>query len=140
MWSLTSGSASFVNVSDPITIVSNLQSGANILTWTISNGVCPTTSDSITIYIDEVKIPNGFSPNGDNINDNYEIPGLWQYTNVEFNVFNRWGNLVYSNPDYSNNWDGKNINGDILSDDTYYFTLKLSDENIVTGYLVLKRE
>ncbi|MBK9487037.1 MAG: gliding motility-associated C-terminal domain-containing protein [Chitinophagaceae bacterium] len=49
-------------------------------------------------------IPNGFSPNGDGINDVFEIPCA--EGNVLFSVWNRWGIEVYRNEQYLNDWDG----------------------------------
>lgn len=55
-------------------------------------------------------IPNTFTPNGDGVNDTFEIPALMQYLDFKLEIYNRWGNKVY---DYSNNgntspqwWDG----------------------------------
>ncbi|MBL0330201.1 MAG: DUF2341 domain-containing protein [Bacteroidetes bacterium] len=137
-WSILSGSGLFTNINDPGTYTANLTGGQNIFLWTISNGACPSSTDEVMITVSEIQVPNGFSPNGDNINDFFEIPGLGDFTNVELNVFNRWGNLVYSNPDYKNDWDGNNNSGGRLSDDTYYYILKLSAERTINGYVVIK--
>jgi len=139
-WSVTSGAGIFANINDPTTNTSALIFGPNILTWTISNGACPSSSDDMTVFVTNIEVPNSFSPNGDNVNDYFEIPGLAEFKEVQLNVFNRWGNLVYSNDDYQNNWDGNNNSGAPLTDDTYYYTLKLSTEKIMTGFVVIKRK
>ena len=139
-WTLNSGGGSFSNNSNPTTQITNLQFGQNIFTWTISNGVCPNSSDAIIVTLQELNVPNGFSPNGDGTNDNFEIPGLLGYTNCKLEVFNRWGGLVYQNLEYKNEWGGKNTSGEDLTDDTYYFTLEITGKKTYKGYLVLKRK
>jgi gliding motility-associated-like protein len=140
IWSVISGSGNILNSSNANTQITNLQSGPTILQWTISNGACPASYDEVTIFVKDLLIPNGFSPNGDGMNDNFEVRGLEEYSNVKINVFNRWGNLVYDNGDYKNNWNGKNMSGEDLSDDTYFFTLEVSSKNKINGYVTLKRK
>ncbi|MFL5762457.1 MAG: gliding motility-associated C-terminal domain-containing protein, partial [Bacteroidia bacterium] len=139
IWGVASGAGTFSNAADSTATVSGLVTGANVFTWTISNGACPSSTDQMTVFVSAVEVPNGFSPNGDNLNDVFEIPGLTEYKNVVLNVFNRWGNLVYNSDDYKNNWDGKNNKGGALSDDTYYYTLKLKEDMTLSGYVIIKR-
>ncbi|WP_298263527.1 gliding motility-associated C-terminal domain-containing protein [uncultured Lutibacter sp.] len=78
---------------------------------------CPTTSNANQADIDrngigdvcdtsELEIPQGFSPNGDGVNDEFIITGLHKYPNNSIQIFNRWGNLVYESKNYQNYWDG----------------------------------
>ena len=108
--------------------------------WTISNGACPASYDQIIVDVKELVIPNGYSPNGDGTNDNFEVIGLTYFSNVKLNVFNRWGNLVYESSDYKNDWNGKNALGEDLSDDTYYYTLEIPGTKTYKGFVVLKRK
>jgi gliding motility-associated-like protein len=55
-------------------------------------------------------IPNAFSPDGDGINDYFEIRGNWQ-TPIALWIFDRWGNVVFHSEDYQNDWDGTYPNG-----------------------------
>jgi len=82
-------------------------------------------------------IPNVFTPNGDGNNDVFEIVGLDQYDRAEVTIFNRWGNEVYRNKDYKNNWDGSNLN-----EGTYYYLITLVKEgkqSVHKGWVLLKR-
>ncbi len=90
-----------------------------------SNIICV---DNCPIY----KLPNAFTPNGDGSNELF-IPYPYRFVErVEFNVFNIWGNLVYTttNPDLG--WDGKNLNGKDVAQGVYYYTCRVF-ENRVSG-------
>ena len=134
-WEIVKGTAKIENETDPNSEIRQLNFGENILKWTISNGTCPVSSDIITITYSDFNIPSGFSPNGDNKNDLFEIKGIESYPGTQLKVFNRWGMLVYSSADYQNQWDG-----DGLSDDTYYYELKITGSKEKHGYILLKRK
>lgn len=90
-------------------------------------------------------IPEGFSPNGDGINDMYEIRGILPYTNNSFDVFNRWGEKVFEANPYTNTWDGRTnsgfrIGGDELPVGTYFYVLDLGDgSKVYKGTIYLNR-
>ncbi|WP_232559802.1 SdrD B-like domain-containing protein [Spirosoma oryzicola] len=101
----------------------------------------------LTLPVDNsaVFIPEGFSPNGDGINDLFIIRGLQGLT-ISLEVYNRWGNLVYQNQDYLNDWDGKANTGlmlgsdaDGLPDGTYYYMIRTSDGRQFVRYLTINR-
>lgn len=67
-------------------------------------------------------IPDGFSPNGDGINDKLIITHTLS-TKIDLEVYNRWGVLVYKSNDYQNDWDGRGMGtflGKELTTGTYY--------------------
>jgi gliding motility-associated-like protein len=86
-------------------------------------------------------IPNGFSPDGDDYNQYWEVSDISQYPNNELLIFNRWGNKVYEAKPYQNEWQGQNLKGEDLPDGTYYYILKLNDEQgtVYTGFVVINR-
>ncbi|GAB4034720.1 hypothetical protein GCM10028809_41120 [Spirosoma gilvum] len=94
----------------------------------------------------EIFIPQGFSPNGDGINDQFVIRGVNGLT-VSLEVYNRWGNLVYKNEDYKNDWDGKPNTGILINsadsnglpDGTYYYVINLSDGRKFVRYMTINR-
>jgi gliding motility-associated-like protein len=139
-WSVVSGSATVADLNNPNTAISGLQPGQTILRWTITNGPCTQSSDDVIITMSDFSIPNGFSPNGDGLNDYFVISGSESFSRVKLTVFNRWGNEVYANSDYKNNWNGINKSGDELAEDTYYYILELDTQPIVKGYVILKRK
>ena len=69
----------------------------------------------------EVNIPNVITPNGDGINDKFELILQPNYK-VVMKVYSRWGNLIYSNDDYQNNFYGTE-----LSDGVYAFHIRVYD-------------
>ena len=85
-----------------------------------------TTSDTINITYkdceDTLIIPNIFTPNGDGKNDYFFIKNI-EYWSINLQVFNRWGNEVYKEDNYQNNWDGKS-KGNPLADGTYFYIIK----------------
>jgi uncharacterized repeat protein (TIGR01451 family)/gliding motility-associated-like protein len=92
-----------------------------------------------------VFIPEGFSPNGDGLNDLFVIRGLTGVT-VSLEVYNRWGNMVYKNEDYHNDWNGKPNTGvmvgsdaDGLPDGTYYYVIRTSDGRRFVHYMMINR-
>ncbi|MFT4780283.1 MAG: gliding motility-associated-like protein, partial [Flavobacteriales bacterium] len=117
------------------------------MTWTIDNGVCGTSMDTVVFVVEDcltIEITDAFSPNGDGINDFFVIPNLYKYPNNNIQIFNRWGGLIYSANPYNNNWDGKSDHpssiGDVLPVSTYYYILDLGDgSDPLNGYILLKR-
>jgi gliding motility-associated-like protein len=92
-----------------------------------------------------IDIPEGFSPNRDGVNDKFVIIKPYG-TILELEVFNRWGNIVYTNPNYNNEWDGRGTNnflGQELLDGGYYYTLKAKSPNgnvqIFKGFVLIQR-
>ncbi|HTF03303.1 MAG TPA: gliding motility-associated C-terminal domain-containing protein, partial [Bacteroidia bacterium] len=138
-WTFVQGSGSIENIHDPFTRVTNLSPGVNILRWTTSNGVCPESSDDVHIESLPLIVPEGYSPNGDGVNDNFEISGLLEYNAVSLEVFNRWGNVVFVSADYRNNWNGTGRNGETLPDDIYYYILRADEGIVFTGFVAIKR-
>jgi gliding motility-associated-like protein len=67
------------------------------------------------------KMPRGFSPDGNGINDELVIPGIRAFVTNNVTIFNRWGNEVYnSEGPYQNNWLGKGKNDEDLPEGTYF--------------------
>lgn len=82
-----------------------------------------------------IKPDNAFTPNGDNINDRWRIGGIEAFDGSEVRVFNRWGQQVHQNSEYSNEvgWNGKQ-NGSNLPSGTYYYVISIFN-NCIEEYL-----
>jgi gliding motility-associated-like protein len=105
-----------------------------------SDDVSITGTNNVTVTEipqNEFFIPEGFSPNMDGINDFFVV----QFSNtstLNLEVHNRWGSVVYENPSYNNDWDGKgtgNFLGKNLPGGTYYCIYKLTN---ASGDIVAK--
>ncbi|MCC7502637.1 MAG: gliding motility-associated C-terminal domain-containing protein [Flavobacteriales bacterium] len=139
LWDVIGGSAFFDDVQDPASLVNNLSMGDNILVLTAQMGTCSAASDTVVIHVNDVFIPQGYSPNGDGVNDRFEITGLSAFPNAQLLVFNRWGQPVISSDHYANEWDGRSDNGGVLPDDTYFYVLNLTEDRTYNGYIIIKR-
>ncbi len=90
-------------------------------------------------------IPEGFSPNGDAINDLFVIKGLSEYPHNSIKIFNRWGDIVFEAQPYLNTWDGKStkglrIGGEDLPVGTYFYLFDLgNNSSILKGTIYLNR-
>jgi gliding motility-associated-like protein len=136
-WQFVGGSYNIINPNQNSTQLTNLVPGVNTIKWTITE-TCGTTEDELNITLAVLQIPNAFSPNGDGINDYFEIPIADYYSHIEIKVVNRWGNLVFEDNDYKNKWNGVNQDGQPLAEDNYFYVAKLDNET-KTGYVLIKR-
>ena len=92
---------------------------------------CVDTSNYVTITVEvstTIIIPNIFSPNGDGINDQFFIinTGL---SSLSCNIFNRWGQLLYTINSANESWDGRTPNGEKAPDGTYMYILQAQGLN-----------
>jgi gliding motility-associated-like protein len=90
------------------------------LTVTDNNGCTAAQTVTVTEKCGLVYIPNTFTPNGDGINDLWDIQGLDNTSVIK--VFNRYGLLIYQNKGYSAAWDGR-YNGKPLPQGVYYYLI-----------------
>ncbi len=129
-----------------VTVVSpgNYSNTAIIYGNETDNLMANNSSSTIT-YPSDFNIPEGFSPNGDGINDLFVIRGIDIYPSNSFQVFNRWGDLLFSASPYINTWDGTTsmgiqVGGNVLPVGTYFYTLDLGDgSKIYKGTIYLNK-
>jgi hypothetical protein len=161
-----------INPDGTIIYTPNLNfSGIDYFNYQICNSIVPTMCDEavVTIYVsdsdtiqppflttcDSLFIPNGFSPNSDNINDFFTLTLICkssdgsfsesefytEYPDAKVEIYNRWGNLVFEKEKYGNIqhwgnnsawWDGRSTNGwtvgnDMLPPGTYFYILNFNN-------------
>jgi len=80
--------------------------GRYIVTLFATRGEC-TENFSRQILIEQVVPPNAFSPNADNVNERFVLPSQKEGWHLE--VFNRWGDLIYENENYKDQWSAEGI-------------------------------
>lgn len=91
------------------------------------------TIANVTLKPIDVFIPDGFSPNHDGINDKFVIVH-GSNKSIALEVYNRWGNIVFQNGNYQNEWDGTGVGnflGKDLEEGTYYVRVTIKD--VITG-------
>jgi len=95
-------------------------------------------SDTLSIDINsidcDILAPNVVTPNGDGVNDYFKINGLNNYPGSSLNVYNRWGNSLYTSDDYKNDWSPN------VTDGTYFYIVTVSDGRILKGYFQVFKE
>jgi len=94
-------------------------------------------SNSTKIIYSDLFIPSGFSPNGDGINDFWQIVGIDKYPNNTVYIYNRLGVKVFSSVNYKNDWNGF-YNGNKVPDGTYFYEVILGTNMIKKGYVYVK--
>ena len=121
--------------------IASLRSIENGVDGNLDNNESEASVDPIclTVY-------NEFSPNNDGVNDTFVIDCIQRFPNNRLEVYNRWGNLVFSQNGYKNNWTGISNNsavvnkGDGLPVGTYYYVLDIKDGSEPrTGWLYINR-
>jgi gliding motility-associated-like protein len=91
-----------------------------------TNGCSTKNTFSISIY-GKLYMPSAFTPNGDGINDVFQLPPSYRSVKVEsFCVFNRYGQMVFSTRDVGKGWDGC-IHSRPQSTGTYVWYIKYED-------------
>jgi gliding motility-associated-like protein len=68
-------------------------------------------------------VSGGFSPNGDGLNETFFIEGIARFPECRLQVFNRWGDQVYDQQPYANDWDGTGKGGAALPVGDYFYIL-----------------
>jgi gliding motility-associated-like protein len=124
--------------------------------WNDCDGNTVELCDTAWLYITiednrepTLTVPQGFSPNGDGLNDFLVIPGIENYPNNKLMIFNRWGNKVFEKEGYLNEWDGKAKSGqfvfggadEVLPTGTYFYILNLGvpDMKPLQGWIYIYR-
>lgn len=87
-----------------------------------------------------LEIPKAFSPNGDGINDVWNVKGIQLYPTSEITIYNRWGQMVWkSERGYPNPWDGRSEGKDLPIDSYHYvISLKKGSKFIVGDVTIVK--
>lgn len=91
-------------------------------------------------YIVEVTsctIQKGISPNGDGLNDNFDLSS---YNVSKLEIFNRYGRKVYNKSNYVDEWYGQANNGNDLPTGTYYYVIEFNGLPTKTGWIYINRE
>lgn len=113
------------------------------LIYELCDTLCTSNCDTalVTIVVDastRCAIPNIFTPNGDGVNDYFEIPCIQPTEALRIVVFNRWGDVVYQTNQYRNQWEGTH-RGEPLPEGTYFYVLYRTNQEPLQGSVEIKR-
>lgn len=84
---------------------------------------CESTAELTLDSCRKVKVYNTFTPDGDGVNDFFEIENIQFYPENRLAIYNRWGNKVFEAFNYKNDWDGT-YKGEPLPVASYYYILE----------------
>ena len=135
---------------ETLTITATVQNSGSYINTAFINGNEPEVSitnnvSTVETFPIDFNIPEGFSPNGDGINDLFVIRGISYFPNNNFSIFNRWGDKVFQAKPYQNTWDGScakglRVGGNELPTGTYFYTIDLGDgSKIIKGTIYLNK-
>ena len=114
-----------------------------VLTGTSGFG-CTNTDDVKVVVVKEpgAYVPTAFTPNGDGRNDTFSPTIFGRYELIEFTVFNRWGQPVFTTKKKGEGWTG-DASSYKLQSDTYAWSIELKDQQgkitVTMGTVVLIR-
>jgi gliding motility-associated-like protein len=114
---------------------------------TIGTECFVSAEQTFSLYdIDNCVISQGLSPNDDGDNDNLDLRFLDDRSDiVSFDVFNRYGQNVYSKENYRDEFIGQSDNGNMLETGTYFYVIKFANEDpqygrVHKGWIYINRE
>ena len=146
---LWTGPNNFVSSSQNPQILYSSITDAGLYSLTVASNGCTSEPSDVFVVVnicpDDFFIPEGFSPNGDGINDDFVIIGIENFPNNNILIFNRWGDKVFEASPYLNTWDGTStlgfsVSGDQLPVGTYFYLRDLGNgSDIIKGTIYLNR-
>lgn len=105
------------------------------------DGCVATDTIEISFYENEnCVISQGISPNGDGLNDNFDLEFLNDRSGiVKIAIYNRLGLLIYEKENYTNEWIGQTDDGQELPVGTYFYIIQLETDEPLSGWIYLNR-
>jgi gliding motility-associated-like protein len=114
---------------DNTDIIAGLPTGEYAVLVTDANDCTVTATGFVAnSSIDCLEFRNVITPDGDGLNEYFQINCLNLYLQNNLKIFNRWGQLVFEIDNYANDWAGVNRLGEDLPDGAYFFVFEYTDE------------
>lgn len=152
-WTIINGNIGGAFILDPATGVLSVASfnaidyetrSAYTLEIRVSDGTNSSETSTIDVFVvDQIEKADGnpviydaFSPNGDNINDTWNIPYLVHYPDSEVKVYNTDGVELFHNRGYTRQWDGT-WKGRQMPVGTYYYVVKVDQKRVYKGQVMI---
>jgi gliding motility-associated-like protein len=126
--------------SSTITPVVNPPQTMSYLLQVTSTLGCGISSDEVIVKVfDKLQVPNVFTPNGDGINDKWEIDLLDSYTECRVDIFNRYGQIVFHSIGYERPWNGTYKNKPVPAGTYYYIIDTKVGRQVLSGFVDIVR-
>jgi gliding motility-associated-like protein len=146
VWNFGNGATQQTNSIDVSSVY--LTPGEYFVVLTGDNSGCEATANLIITIINFgppiIVAPNVFSPNNDDVNDEWIFVVFENVKEVDFVILNRWGNVVYETSSLNILWDGKLQDGSLANDGVYFYKYKVlgidNEEYQGHGNITLIRE
>ncbi len=141
-WSWNFGNGSTATGQNPEYVFPS--SGTYTVTETVTDSFgCRSSSTTLVVIHDQaswIVVPNIFTPNGDGVNDTWQV----SYQNIQdfdAKIFDRWGVELIHLTSPGESWDGRTLAGNMASDGTYYYIIMATGGDgkkyTLTGYTML---
>lgn len=136
-WIPTTG----LDMSDVPDPVITLQSSISYVLEATNDFGCIESDTIFVEVVEDITVYNAFSPNGDFINDFFEIENAEKFPDILVEVFNRWGSKVFSSTGYTYDlwWDGTFNGKDVPIGTYYYVIIPYPDATPITGNVTIIR-
>ena len=106
----------------------------------VTSGTNCMAMDEVNINVlKNIIIPNTFTPNGDGYNDQWEIKYLTTYPNNAVDIYNRYGEKLYSSIGYSMPWDGRYKGTNVPAGTYYYIINPKNGRKVMSGSVTIIR-
>ena len=105
----------------------------------VTDGCGTTATDTLTVELQNCELQAGdaFSPNGDGINDFFEVANIQYYPNNTVYIYNRWGKKILEQTAYANNWGA----GNDVTAGTYFYVIDPGDgTSFLKGYVTIFKD
>lgn len=100
---------------------------------------CSATREVKVRIIENILIPDAFTPNNDGINEKWELKGIAEYPNCRVTIYNRWGTVIFHSVGYQTAFDGT-VDGALQTPGVYAYKIRLTENSPeMTGSLTLIR-
>ena len=132
--------SNFVQIDNPSAFQNTVANNQTIWITAENTSGC-FSSVSFDVIVNSWFIQRGISPNGDGMNDSFDLTG---YGVSELTVFNRYGTKIYTRSNYTNEWYGQSDNGNELPTGTYFYCISFFKTNSMygaqkTGWIYINR-
>ncbi|MBL7738583.1 MAG: gliding motility-associated C-terminal domain-containing protein [Chitinophagaceae bacterium] len=135
-WSFGNGNSSSLSSPPLQTYPSTGTETLYPVTLTVSNNLGCRTSITKNVKVFggcTIAVPTAFTPDGDGLNDHLYPLNAFKADNLDFKVFNRWGQLVFHSRDWTRKWDGR-VNGIMQATTVYVWTLNYTHRDTKVKY------